>query len=400
MKNKKLLKLVAITAIVVTTLGIGSSVYASDVKNTSVATSAAVSQSQSSNRTIKRLGGKDRFDTAIEVSNEFIKSNKELDLIDWEFAYPDTANKKVDTIILCNAFDYPDALSAAPLTHMYNAPILLTEKDKLNSKTEAQIKKLGIKNVVIVGGDGVVSNNVVKKLNSLGIKVERIGGVDRYQTSLLIAKKVFNHKPTNTLHFVSGHNFTDALSVAPLSAQYMQPMLLVPQGTNKSLSNVPGLKEFVEYCEKNHSDKDKPGFALWKYNYGSKNDLSEIIEKELNHASRTGYTTSAFLNNLQINNRKLFDGDFGSANDVIFTSGKNFPDALTSVALAGKINSMIIYEGTVGENINELSQKYFDGRKFLNDFTAKFRDSVTRVYYIGGESIVPNGAEKKLNGQL
>jgi len=61
---------------------------------------------------------------------------------------------------------------------------------------------------------------------------------------------------------------------------------------------------------------------------------------------------------------------------------------------------MIIYEGTVGENINELSQKYFDTRKYLNDFTDKIRNSVTRVYYIGGEAIVPNGAEEKLNGQL
>lgn len=358
-------------------------------------------KSNLNNATTTRLWGKDRFDTAIEISNEFVKTNKELGLDDWYLAYPDTAKQKVDTIILCNGFDYPDALSSAPLTHLYNAPILLTEKDKLNNKTEAQLKKLGIKKVVMVGGTGVVSQNVENKLKSMGITTERIAGKDRYQTSLEIAKKVASNHDIDAVHVVSGHNFSDALTVAPVSASWMQPMVLVPQGENKAISDVEGLEEFLSYWEEKCPKVNKYGNDLIKYTYGNKKDVSDNILNRLKSVDRAGYTESRLLNNILIIDDKLFRGDFGSANNVIFASGKDFPDALTGSALAGKLGAIIMYEGTVGEDVKKLNEKiYFDIYKYLNDVTSGFRNNVYKVYYLGGETIVPKGAEKKLNGKL
>ncbi|WP_461613207.1 cell wall-binding repeat-containing protein [Clostridium sp. Marseille-QA1073] len=351
--------------------------------------------------TTTRLWGKDRFDTAIEISNEFIKTNKELEIDDWYLAYPDTAKQKVDTVILCNSFDYPDALAAAPLTHLYNAPILLSEANKLNSKTEAQLKKLGIKKVVIVGGTGVISNNVDTKLKSMGITTERIAGKDRYQTSLEIAKKVASSHDIDAVHVVSGHNFSDALTVAPVSASWMQPMVLVPQGENKTISDVEGLEEFISYWEEKCPKVNKYGNRLAKYTYGNKKDVSDNILKILNGVDRAGYTESKLLNNILIISDKLRRGSFGSANNVIFVSGKDFPDALTGSALAGKLGAIVMYDGTVGEDIKEINKKiHFDTHEYLNDVTSRFRNNVYKVYYLGGETIVPKGAEKKLNGKL
>lgn len=351
--------------------------------------------------TTTRLWGKDRFDTAIEISNEFVKTNKELGLDDWYLAYPDTAKQKVDTVILANAFDYPDALASAPLTHLYNAPILLTEKDKLNSKTEAQLKKLGIKKVVIVGGTGVVSENVENKLKLIGITVERLSGKNRYQTSLEIAKKVALNHDIDAIHVVSGHNFSDALTVAPVSAKYMQPMVLMPQGENKDISDVEGLEEFISYWEEKCPKVNKYGDKLGKYAYGNKNDVSDSIAKRLEGvAVRTGHTKSTLLNNILIISDKFQKGDFSSANNVIFASGKDFPDALTGSALAGKLGAIIMYEGTVGEDVKKLNEEYFNANEYLNDVTKRFRNNVYKVYYLGGETIMPKGAEKKLNGKL
>lgn len=400
MRNKKLSKLIAITTILATVAGVNL-VATNEVKATQVASGTSVKSSLNNYATTTRLWGKDRFDTAIEISNEFVKTNKELDIIDWYLAYPDTAKQKVDTVILANAFDYPDALAAAPLTHLYNAPILLSEANKLNSKTEAQLKKLGIKKVVMVGGDGVISNNIDKKLKSMGITTERIAGKDRYQTSLEIAKKVASSHDIDAIHVVSGHNFSDALTVAPVSAKYMQPMVLVPQGENKTISNVEGLEEFITIWEEKCPKVNKYGDKLQKYAYGNKNDVSDNIAKRLEGvAVRTGHTKSTLLNNILIISDKFQKGDFSSANNIIFTSGKDFSDALTGSALAGKLGGVIMYEGTVGEDIQKLNQEYFNVNEYLNDVTKKFRNNVYKVYYLGGETIVPKGAEKKLNGKL
>ncbi|MBD8045851.1 cell wall-binding repeat-containing protein [Clostridium faecium] len=397
MKNKRLSKLIAVTAIITTVIGVN---FATSVKAATIPSGTIEKSSLNNYATTTRLWGKDRFDTAIEVSNEFTKTNKELNLENWDLAYPDTAKQKVNTVILANAFDYPDALAAAPLTHLYNAPILLTEKDKLNSKTEAQLKKLGIKKVVMVGGDGVISNNVDKKLKSMGISTERIGGKDRYQTSLAIAKKVASSHDIDAIHVVSGHNFSDALTVAPVAATWLQPMILVPQGENKKISDVEGLEEFISLWEEKCPKVNKYGNDFTKYTYGNKYSVSDNILNRLKDIDRIGYTDSKLLNNLLIIDDKLFRGEV-SANNVIFASGKDFPDALTGSALAGKLGAIIMYEGTVGENVKKLNDKiHFDVNEYLNNLSSKFKNNVFKVYYLGGETIVPKGAEKKLNGKL
>ncbi|MGX4598573.1 cell wall-binding repeat-containing protein [Faecalimicrobium sp. JNUCC 81] len=84
----------------------------------------------------------------------------------------------------------PDALSATPFVYLKNAPILLTEKDNLNYDTKAELRRLGVQKVYIVGGEAVVSDNVKKQLESNSISVERIKGDTRYETSLKVAQKI------------------------------------------------------------------------------------------------------------------------------------------------------------------------------------------------------------------
>ena len=61
---------------------------------------------------VKRLMGKNRYDTAVAISNE-----------GWE--------KSNYAVITCGE-NYPDAIAVTPLAMKYNAPILLTGTSTLN----------------------------------------------------------------------------------------------------------------------------------------------------------------------------------------------------------------------------------------------------------------------------
>ncbi|WP_219693074.1 cell wall-binding repeat-containing protein, partial [Clostridioides difficile] len=80
------------------------------------------------------------------------------------------------------------------------APLLLTSKDKLDSSVKSEIKRVmnlksdtGIntsKKVYLAGGVNSISKEVENELKDMGLKVTRLAGDDRYETSLKIADEV------------------------------------------------------------------------------------------------------------------------------------------------------------------------------------------------------------------
>lgn len=151
----------------------------------------------------EHLAGKTRFETAIEISNKF---------------------NNTDTVILINSTAISDAIAVAPLAKMKNAPILLTEKNELNEVTMNQIKKLDIKNIIIIGGESVVSKNVEKQLSKMNVNIGRLGGESRYETCEKIIKSMGN---VEKIAIVNGYNgLADGLSIAaPASRDEMAIVL-------------------------------------------------------------------------------------------------------------------------------------------------------------------------------
>lgn len=121
----------------------------------------------------------------------------------------------------------PDALTATPLAFAKNAPILLTGKDGLNKATAEEIKRLDAKDVIMIGGDAVLSSNVEKDLKALNVKVDRIKGATREETALAIAKRLDGIKDVSEIAVVNGTNgLADAVSVAAAAAERNMPILL------------------------------------------------------------------------------------------------------------------------------------------------------------------------------
>lgn len=80
-----------------------------------------------------------------------------------------------------------DGLSASGLAGATNSPILLTKKDSIASYTLNKL--INVKKIYIIGNENTISISVEEYLKNKGISVERLGGVDRFETN----KKVIQH---------------------------------------------------------------------------------------------------------------------------------------------------------------------------------------------------------------
>lgn len=170
---------------------------------------------------VERIKGETRYETAVEIS----KSG-------WETA---------KTVVLARGDSFPDALAGGPLAYDLDAPILLTEKGSLNKSAKEEIMRLGAEKVVILGGKGAVSDYVKYQLKGMELKVQRIGGADRFETAANIAA-ILGGSPEKAV-IANGMNFPDALSIAPYAAQNGYPILLtkadkLPNASKKALKNI------------------------------------------------------------------------------------------------------------------------------------------------------------------
>lgn len=97
----------------------------------------------------KRLCGLDRYSTNIAVVSDF-----EGDL-------------NFNTVYLATGKNYPDALSGAALAAKNNAPIFLTDKENISPDLMDYFKKKNVGKVIILGGTGVISEQVVNIITGM-----------------------------------------------------------------------------------------------------------------------------------------------------------------------------------------------------------------------------------------
>ena len=157
--------------------------------------------------------GSDRYSTAVELSKSTFSS--------------------AETIVISNGYAIPDGLTATPIASYYNSPLLLVAKSSIPTSTQNEIKRLGAKNVVIVGGTGVVDKNVETQLKNLGItKITRLGGANRYETALQVAKYIdANLYDVSNVIIAGGLGEADSLSVASVAGRDKMPIILVEKNS-------------------------------------------------------------------------------------------------------------------------------------------------------------------------
>jgi putative cell wall-binding protein len=184
---------------------------------------------------VERIYGQDRRETAIKIGDKM------------------RGKTAFDTVIIATGRDFPDALSAAPFSAMYNIPILfVTNKptefflDELNKKA---LIDWGIKKAIIVGGPSVVSTTIeddIKYVGTNGLETIRLSGLTRYETSLEIVKH-FDKGDYQGITVATGKDFADLLAGAVFAAKNKTPIILADDKQN--------LYDTVEYLIGNNFTK-------------------------------------------------------------------------------------------------------------------------------------------------
>ena len=284
----------------------------------------------------KRISGPSRYHTAVEISKH-----------GWK-------DRSADTVIIARGDSFPDALAGAPLAKELNAPILLTG-ESLHNTTKSEIKRLGAKKVIILGGKTAVSDKVVRELRALGIKnVERVAGGGRYETAVAVANKM-KSKP-NTAILAYGLDFPDALAIAPYAAKKGYPILLtettkLSNATKAYLNKAKNIKNIIII--------------------GGTKVINSNVEKELKkkynvtriNGSHRYDTAAKILNKFYPNPKKAY-----------VANGTRFPDALTGAVLASKEDVPLLLVKTY--EIPSATRNIVN-QKNIETFT-----------FLGGESVV------------
>lgn len=225
------------------------------------------------------VAGEDRIETAIELSYKYYNS-------DDDNAVTDIA---ADNVVLVGSQAIVDGLVASPLASEKHAPLLLTSKDKLDSNVKSEIKRVmdlkttsGIntsKKVYLAGGVNSISKDVENELKELGVKVVRLAGDDRYETSLAIADEV--GLDNDKAFVVGGTGLADAMSIAPVASQLKNSngKMDVVDGDATPIVVVDGKAKTINAATEDFLDNAQVDII------GGKNSVSEDIEEAIDDAT-------------------------------------------------------------------------------------------------------------------
>ena len=280
-----------------------------------------------------RLSGLNRYETSAEICKNGWKATS-------------------DYAVLVVGENFPDALCAAPLARKYDAPILLTEKQQLTSDAKAELIRLSVKKVFIVGGTGVISLATENEVEALGIEVTRIAGNDRYETSVKVAENIGTD---NGIVLATGGNFPDALSIAPIAASKQMPILL----TNKDV--LPdSVSSYVQ-------GKTIPN----TYIVGGTGVIANTVSQKFSNVKRLS-GSDRYQTNVAI--VEEFGKDTGF-NTLYVATGEDFPDALSGSTLIAKNSSQILL-------VNKSVSSY------TLDFINRHQSDINKVNILGGYGVV------------
>ncbi|MBO3443036.1 cell wall-binding repeat-containing protein [Clostridium sp. CCUG 7971] len=269
---------------------------------------------------VKKLIGDNRSHTAAKISQEGWKDG-------------------ADKVILVNGNAIADGITATPLATTMNAPILLTNNGGIPQNTKDELARLNPKDIIIIGGESVVSNNVENELKTItASNVLRIAGKNRYETSLKIAKEIDDYHDVEKIFIANGYQGeVDALTIAAKAGEDKQPIIL---------SEKTKLPEITYNWLKNENLKNA-------YFIGGENNLTTDVIHQVAGITTPASGQSVYNNRVYGKDRyetnakvmaKFYPNE--KLNSVLVAKGDILVDALTAGPLAAKQGSPILITKT------------------------------------------------------
>ena len=267
--------------------------------------------------THKQFIGKTRYETGVLTAKE--------------------ANKKNIIVVNGATEKMVDGLCASALVDKFDATVLPIDPNKVNSDAKKIIDNA--ENVYVIGLESAIPESFVKTIPS-SVKVTRIGGKDRFETSKEIAKYLGSYDKAFLVNGVTGQ--ADAMSMASVSAKYKAPILL----TKKS-STIFDKKENIKY------------FVI-----GGTNAIANELEKEFGGyriAGATRYET----------NRQVLKTFYSKSTTRYFTNGETLIDALSGASLSKYNGITFVNKNKNLDLLKDIDTIQIGGLPFKLEFTDK-----------------------------
>jgi hypothetical protein len=247
----------------------------------------------SSDVQLGRLAGRDRYATAILVSET-------------------TFDPGVPHVYLATGLDFPDAVSASAATRG-EGPILLVPPGPLRSDLAAELVRLGPQQIRVLGSTASVPAAVVEEASALtGAPAVRYAGANRYDTAVRVSQASFG-PGVDTVYVATGQLFPDALAAGAAGAQTGSPVLLthpttLASGTRAEIARLAPRRIVI---------------------VGSPGSVSAEIEQSLSSIARVVRLGGP---NRYATARMIFADlrSQGSGGAVAIATGLNFPDAIAA----------------------------------------------------------------------
>jgi|GEM_PF-1303863 len=309
--------------------------------------------------TAERLAGADRYATAIAISGALVPV------------------PLADTAVVATGKDFPDALSASGLAGAYDAPLLLVGSS-LSTAVEAELARLDVTDVLIVGGTGAVPKAVEDAIEAKGYTVRRIAGTDRYATAQKVAEEIAGVDGYDGRAFIArGDAFPDALAVAPFAYTTKSPVLLV----RPNALPLPTMNAIEQIDVKN-------GVVA-----GGTGAVGSAVQQQIDAllianggvsterwAGADRYETAAVVA------QEGLDANWGTGSFIGVATGANFPDALAGGVGCGMMNGALVL--TSPKALNPYAKTFIQDNAIF--------DTDARVF--GGTGVVSEAVLSEIEG--
>ena len=277
----------------------------------------------------QRISGADRFETAVAAS---------------KLLYPED-DSATDAVVV-NGYATVDGLTASYLAGLRSAPILYTDTNSVPASTQAELDRLGVTDVWIVGGTDRVSQGQEDAWDAAGVTVHRLARADRYATAALVAQADDSGDAPEQVFVASGTATADALAAGPVAWARNYPILLtqagaVPAATTDALAKLGTTNRVV---------------------LGSANSVSDAVYAQVKGTERLGGA------NRQETATKIADDVIANDNfdsqSVALVGGTDATaaDALSAAPVAGAGGAPLVFLGFDG-GLGESTGAYLTAKK-------------------------------------
>jgi putative cell wall-binding protein len=257
-----------------------------------------------------RIGGTNRFETSVKIA---------------DYGWSHSSN-----VVLASAqldASYADALTGTSLAYYLDCPILLTNINSTPDNVKDEITKLGVKNIYILGGTGVVSKSQETSLKSKGYNIIRIDGINRFETACKAADILNSKSKIQKVYIVTGYKFQYPLIAAPYAAREKSAILYTDGSSLNSITKNEILKLGIKDIS-----------IVGSYNIIPFSIEDQLCSLGVNCFRIQGTTPQSAASNFAILNGNTNQG-------ISVVSEKTFPDALSASVLTAKNNYNLLPAG-------------------------------------------------------